>query len=173
MRKMPADVGARFGGDVEDLIADRWPAWVDDTRDGRNHEPGLVGHLSLQVLEALPTRKGIAPEGAEILVRPGLVRGTKARRHKRRGDALSSGDWKDLPRLIARPSAVLWDERNGTVIYLLPGSERRPQIAIEINAPIKRGPIGNSVVSAYKPRLPDIRGRLKGKLLTLLIGEVK
>lgn len=171
---LPPEVGSDFGVGLEGMIDRHWPVWLADTMVRGRHEPGLVGVMSRELIAALGAR-GTAPASAEIMVGPGLVRGPKAGRHEAAGDALTATDWLALPQLVRRATAVLLDSRTGKLILMLPGNDRVPQLAIELDR--KSGRPGepvtlNMVMSAYRPRLADLIGRLAGGLVELVLGRL-
>lgn len=170
---LPADLGAHFGRSLDAVIDRHWPVWVAETQSGRRHDAGLIGTLDNGVLDALRLRD-IAPLSAEVVVRPGLVRGPKARRHDATGDALSSEQWMILPQLFRNPLAVYIDEQSGNLIYVLAtGDIRQPQIAVSLDYArrVNRDAIiNNAVVSAYQARSVDLLARVAQGLLTLIFG---
>ena len=171
---LPPEIGSDFGAGLEGIIDRHWPVWLADTMVRGRHEPGLAGVLSKELIAALGER-GIAPASAEIMVGPGLIRGPKADRHEAAGDALTSTDWLSLPQLVRRTSAVLLDSRTGRLILVLPGDDRVPQLAIELDSKTGRQAgtgSWNLVISAYRPRLADLVGRLAGGLVQLILGKL-
>lgn len=171
---LPPEIGSDFGAGLAGMIDRHWPVWLADTMVRGRHEPGLAGVLSKDLIAALESR-GAAPASAEIMVTPGLVRGPKADRHEAAGDALSPTDWLTLPRLVRRATAVLLDTRTGKLILILPGDDRVPQLAIELDRKIGRSAEAgtwNLVTSAYRPRLTDLVGRLAGGLVELILGAL-
>lgn len=171
---LPPEIGSDFGAGLDGIIDRHWPVWLADTMVRGRHEPGLAGVLSRDLIAALAAR-GSAPASAEIMVNPGLVRGPKADRHEAAGDAFSAADWLALPKLIRRATAVLIDNRTGKLILILPGDDRVPQLAIELDSKTGRQAgtgTWNLVTSAYRVRPSDLIGRLSGGLLALILGQL-
>lgn len=171
---LPPILGSDFGNSMENIIDRSWPTWVADILVGGKHEPALAGVLSRDVISALEA-KGIAPLSSEILMKPGLISGPKATRHKTSGDALSDEDWLTIPNLLRRPDAVLLDQSSGAIVYLLPKSGSRPQLAVwlDYRMKIKRVVVtSNMVVSAYRPNSSEISRRIASGDLLLLLGSI-
>jgi hypothetical protein len=171
---LPPEIGGELGASAPAAIDRAWADWVPRALAGDMTEAQLAGVLGREVVEALEAR-GRAPSTADIMVPPSLLSGPKARRHETAGDALSTEDWLALSQRLRVPSAVLLDERSGALLILLAGSERVPQLAVRLDyATGKRTPGGvtNMVVSAYRPKVADILGRVAGGLLSLLLGAV-
>jgi len=172
--QLPPTLGSDFGTSMSEIIDRYWPTWVADTLVGGSHEPALAGVLSRDVIAAL-TGRGVAPESAEIMIKPGLVTGPKALRHAGSGDALSEAEWLSLPRLLRRPDAVLLDQQTGALLYLLPADAGRPQLAIRLDYKTRLGRkavVTNMVVSAYRAAIADARARVSSGILSLLLGKV-
>ena len=141
---------------------------------GGTHEPALAGVLSRDLIAALG-RRNIAPSSAEIMLKPGLIIGRKATRHEGSGDALSEADWLMIPQLLRRPDAVLLDKNSGALLYLLPKSENRPQLAVSLGYRMKIRRVvmtSNMVVSAYLPKEAELLRRLASGALSLIFGRV-
>lgn len=172
---LPAQLGSDFGKSLEAVIDRAWPLWLTDTKSAGSHTPGLAGVLSKDLLTALEA-KGIAPASAEITVNPGLLKGPKANRHAGSGDALTPEDWLALPASLRRPVAVLIDKKTGKLVYVLAGHDLAvPQIVVTLDYQTRiarKTVISNAIVSAYRPVLGDILGRMAGKLLELLVGKI-
>lgn len=173
---LPPLIGSDYGSSLEAIVSKAWPVWLSEAEAGRQSRPGLAGVLFREVIEALGSVDR-APRTADVLVSPGLVTGAKARRHLQAGDALTAEDWQSLPSLLRRPQAVALDLRSGKLLYVLAGEDRAPQLAVEIDQLLGKSgddrAIANLVVSAYRPRLADLRARIKGGLIRVLIGDIR
>ncbi|HWO99182.1 MAG TPA: phage minor head protein [Methylococcus sp.] len=173
IEKLPALLGARLGGDISRHIAGGFRSWLDEVRTGRRHDSALVGTLHRYDVAELIVR-GYSPESAEILVKPGLILGPKAKRHADAGDALSDSQWDTLPERLLDPIAVLFDRKNGSLIYVLPGEDRAPQLAIRTDVQFKKPKTtSNLIVSAYRPKMDDLRQRIARGDLELLRGKIE
>lgn len=170
---LPPELGARFGADRVDLIERVWRHWVTTTREGTDHDPGLVGVLSPEIVAALQAR-GIAPATAAVAVKPGLLVGPKAKRHEAVGDAIAETTWLGLTRQLLQPKAVLFDEKSQRLIYIL-DQDGGAQLAVAIDYPFtvdrKKG-VTNMVVSAYRPKLQNILERVVSGALTIILGAL-
>jgi hypothetical protein len=172
--RVPAAIGSDLGASMADRIDAHWPGWVTDTVAGTSHEPALVGVIGRDVIEAL-ARRGVTPVSSEMMIKPGLLVGPKARRHADAGNALTPEQWQDLPQRIRAPVAVLLDKKSGALIYILPGDATVPQLALRVDYLARRKPgekdvMLNMIVSAFNVRRADLLGRIAGGLIALLTG---
>lgn len=172
---LPPELGTAFGLQNAKAIKSGWNQWVKETVDGTSHEPGFLGVLGQDVIEALGMRD-MKPVTGSISVKPGLVAGPKAARHEKMGNALSDANWADLPDMIRTPLAVLRDEKTGKLLYVLPDETGVAQIAVELDfvytAQRQKG-VTNMVVSAYRAKLSDLIWRLARGEITLLTGSLQ
>ena len=73
---------------------------------------------------------------------------------------------------------MLLDKNTGALIFVLRGDQTVPQLALRIDVLARRRQgeaetMMNSVVSAFNAQLVDLLGRLRGKLLELLLGKLE
>lgn len=111
-----------------------WDAFVDNARSvGRPQGQSMAfGVLDPRDL-AFAQSKGATVQSGVIYLEDKLLAGAKARRHDADGNALSAAEWKALPQTIAQAERVLWDSKNGTLLYILPGTTWRTKIAVRFN----------------------------------------
>lgn len=118
---LPPDLAARalLGHALHPTRLAAFDDWVDSVlrQSGAMVGAGwVIGYLARADAETL----GNIDSGALVLDGARLV-GPGAQRPDLGGAALSSDDWKRLPRLLAEPEAVLFDRERGTLLYVLPG----------------------------------------------------
>lgn len=111
-----------------------WEAFVDNARaigrpQGQSMAFGVLDPRDL----AFAQRQGAAVQSGVIYLADDLLVGAKARRHETAGNALTATEWKALPQDMAQAERVLWDTKNGTLLYILPGGTRRAKIAVRFN----------------------------------------
>ncbi|MFN3595567.1 MAG: hypothetical protein ACK4TK_12955, partial [Thiobacillaceae bacterium] len=123
-----AAIGAQLADDIAPLVERDWAGWIDAALDGKERNRlGWLGVISPRDLAHLMSA-GIEPQTAEVMVRPGLVHGPKAKRHEDDGNALTDAQWRDLPALWRRAVALILDMESGKPLWLLPGADgRTPQ----------------------------------------------
>lgn len=172
--RLPPRLGSELGASLEGAIDRHWPAWIADTSAQASHDPGLVGVIRKDVIDALAAR-GIAPASSEIMIKPGLLVGRKAERHLGAGNALTELQWLNLPQVVRKPLAVYLDKKSGALLYILPGAGSLPQLALRIDYLASRKArekevLLNMIVSAFNVRRTDLAGRIAGGLLELLTG---
>jgi len=174
LREWPALIGAQFGEGIAGIIERAWPIWIAETQAGITHNPALVGSLSADLVRRLDEMSK-APASAEIMLRPGLIQGPKARRHAQKGDALPEDLWLSLPRRLRKPQAVLLDRKTGNLLFYLGDGNRPGQIAVVLDY-FTRKPskdVTNMIVSAYVPNLQEVRRRLASGKLEILSGSLE
>lgn len=117
------------------------------------------------------------PQVASITARSGLIDGPKAERHAASADALPLSVWEQLPQLLMRPQAVLYDKEHDSLLYVLPADgNERPQIAVRLDVWGKgkeKEKTTNRLASGYMAKPVNLRARVKGKLLELLLGSLE
>ncbi len=145
--------------------------WVDAVfrQDGARGLEWVIGYLAQADVEALVARGGAVANGSVVLADRLLV-GPKAVRHELAGNALSADEWKRVPRQLVEPEAVLYDKKNGTLLYVLPSPDgRKTKIVVEGGRVERRQPAYESVRSAFKVDVSNLRGGqfelLRGQLL--------
>lgn len=140
----------------------QWAGPIIDARIARNTSR-VVGAMTPDVLAGIraagiePLSAGITLRDAELLH---LVRDGKALR----GAMLAQEDVLQLPMLLAKPTAVLWDEVDQALIYLLDTPGQTNKAVIRINYTVKLNNDGqrslvaiNSVRSAGSADVGDLR----------------
>jgi SPP1 gp7 family putative phage head morphogenesis protein len=171
-----ADIGAGNADVLNALAARDWAEWLPQAQAGRaGRRQGWLGVLSATDLAHLRAA-GIRPLTAEVMVRPGVVHGPKARRHEAAGNALSASDWQQLPAAFARGAqALLLDVKSGKLLWLLPGRRGEPaQLAMEVDFVLERPKRStNAVKSAYRANLSDLRDRLRNAEIEVLWGSLE
>lgn len=170
-----AEIGARLADDLAPLIERDWAGWIERALAGQERNRlGWLGVISPRDLAHLMAA-GIEPQSAEVMVRPGLVHGPKARRHQDDGNALAPAQWRGLPALWRQAVALLLDVKSGKPLWLLPGADgRTPQLAMEVDFVTARPKrTTNAAVSAYTITLPEIKNRLKAGNARLLWGSLE
>lgn len=126
----------------------------------------IAGVMDPQDVAAL-MREGAAPLSSEIVIEDRLLVGAEARQHDAAGDALSAQVWENLPEMLQEPLAAALDTRSGKLLYVPPeASSRRPLLAVEIDYATKKPKRQlNMIVAAYRPKLNDVLGEIRGGLV--------
>lgn len=171
-----ASIGVQLADDIAPLAERNWADWVDKALSGQERNRlGWLGAITARDLAHLAAA-GIEPQTAEVMVRPGLLLGPKAKRHQDDGNALTPQQWRDLPALWRRAVALLVDTKSGKPLWLLPGADgRTPQLAVEvdfIDKKVKPKRATNAVVSAYRQDVAVLRRRWNAGEYRLLWGQV-
>lgn len=156
-RVWPVDVAATFAeglsdGNRAEIVKD-FAAFVDDTLTagraaGRRITVAAIGPAELAWLQK---EKGVVPLRADISLEDRLIIGKKARRHEAVGDALTTEEWRALPRL--EREAVLYDNETGNVLYVLTplaDDPRKVKAVVALDYRAKGKDAANSVRSVFK-----------------------
>ena len=169
--RVPARLGAQLAPRIADPVQRAWEDWLARKGDST---PAFVGPLSEMVVSALAAA-GAEPASAEVWIRPGIVKGPKARRHEARGDGLRDTDWQLVPAMLRSPRAILRDERTGRFLFLAPATDGTAQLALDLDYSLRverETRRVTTIVSAYLAREEGLSGRLRGGLLTLIFGAI-
>jgi len=170
-----AATGAGLADDLAPLIERDWAGWVEDVLAGRERNRlgwlGVISPLDLAHLK----QAGIEPLSAEVMVRPGLLRGPKAARHARDGDEIPDALWRVLPALFRQARALLVDVKSGKPLWVLPGGgDGTAQLAMQVDFVTGRPKrTTNAMVSAYRVTLGNLRNRLREGSVRLLWGSLE
>lgn len=124
----------------------------------------IAGALAPDTLAWLGREKDIHPISAEIGIQDKLVLGKKEARHQKAGDGLTEAQWRQLPALLEAPERILFDTRSGHLLFIGEAADAAGKLTVEFDylASKKTGKMLNMVVSAYRQRVPDIDGMIKG-----------
>ncbi len=171
----PADVGAAWWQASSPLlaaqttvpgIADNFRKYVTETFSKTAHEnkfavAGVAHPEDIKFLSSL----GKTPQSAEIAVPENLMIGKKAQRHEAAGDALTQAEWLAIPEGIANPTAVLYDNETGNLLYVMDaGSDPRVQklvVQMDFVAKKQKRTI-NMARSGFKIKSEDLKAGIKG-----------
>jgi SPP1 gp7 family putative phage head morphogenesis protein len=172
-------LGAGRDAALKEIALENWGAWtkwVDDVFDdgvarGRTRVMGYAQDPERRFLEA--NRMSLSTGALELDDR--LLVGRKAARYEEGAVALGPNDWKVLPLQFPDRDAVLFDEKNATLIYVL----STPDSDIVMRIAVKPGSIGrrrkvfhDAVRSAQRMRRADLAGAVKGGLYRLVAGKL-
>jgi len=149
--------------------------WVERVM-GQSGARGLewvIGYLAQADIEHL-IGQGIQVANGAVVLEDRLLVGPKAKRHESAGNALTPDEWKQVPRQMAEPDAVLYDTANGTLLYVLPSPDgRKAKIVVEASRIEKKTPAHESVRTAFKVSLAALTGGVSGGAYKLIRGELK
>lgn len=169
---LPAPIGAAMWDSLKGAVAmERQLAWYDTLDAWRSSgqvgapRTHVVGALDALTLAWLQVEKKIAPVSAEIAIQDRLILGPKEHRHQGRlRDGLSAAEWRRLPELLEHPAQVLYDTRSGHLLYVGDGALATEKLTVEFDFRVdkKLDKRANLIVSAYRQRLADILGSIKG-----------
>jgi hypothetical protein len=176
--KLDAPIGAAMWQALKPaLLADRAVAyreWLADLAvdvTAKSRAP-VIGAIDPADLKWLAESGKATPSSAEISISSSAINGPKAARHEAAGDSLPAQAWEQLPELIDEPLAVLYDAKKGTLLYVLPEqSVRRGQVVVEFD--FTRKDFRNMIVSAYRPKLANLKNRVENGSLIVMRGGVE
>lgn len=174
-------VNRMLGNDrlLEALSTD-FAAWVDEV--AKHKKPGnqfvVIGALTPVVLEKLESKEQL-PETATILVRDAeiahMLRDAKVDRKTSTGlrRALSAAEVHQLPNIINRPKAVLWDSQDGALIYVFASeADEAGKVVVRVDFRTKLSGQGRQTVNAVRSGGLVRLSNLKAKRYELLEGEL-
>lgn len=126
-----------------------WASKALDTRRAGNSVQAL-GFMQPSIQQAVATRLGRQPTALLAIGEKQLLHADSAK-HIAQGKALSKPEYMQLPRMLAKPEAVIWDKAHNNLLYIYPSSENS-KIKIVINTgwkQKKQQPL-DTVINAYK-----------------------
>lgn len=173
---LDAPIGAALAEHLKPALAmERRLAWNDALdawrASGQVGAPRtqIVGALDPATLDWLRTKKTIEPAGAEIAVQDRLVLGPKEARHQKAGDGLTEAEWRNLPAILDAPSRILYDPKSGHLLFIGEAGDAAEKLTVEFDFLLKKSrDTMNMIVSAYRQRLADIEGAIKGGVLEVV-----
>ena len=131
VNRAPATAGAAAAAQVLPHIAGdvqrAYTEWVDAIAEGKLGEAGgrrTIGAISPQILQALKTKVGVAPETAGLTIEQREISHLLA--EARKGDkALTVDQVRYLVHYLANPAAVIWDAggKYPALLYVLERAE--------------------------------------------------
>ncbi len=133
-----APLGAMTFRDLGPLAAREvksgYATWIAEVRKSKvtRHSFTTLGAMAPEEIQFLES-KGVMPSTAAIIIEDRLVVGKKAERHKKSGDALSDAEWDSLPNAVLTPQAVLYDNDDGKLLYVMPSLDdpRKVKVVVE------------------------------------------
>lgn len=142
-------------------------------QDGARGLEWVIGYLAQADVDYLAGKTIQVANGAVVLDDGRLV-GPKAKRHERSGGALTPDEWKQVPRQLAEPEAVLYDKENGTLLYVLPSPDgRAAKIVVEASRIEKKKPAHESVRTAFKVTRGALQAGIDGRAYEVVRGALK
>ncbi|AFL76226.1 phage minor head protein [Thiocystis violascens] len=149
--------------------------WVEAVfrQDGARGLEWVIGYLAQADVDYL-AGKGVQIANGAVVLDDGRLVGPKAKRHERSGDALTPDEWKQVPRQLAEPEAVLYDKENGTLLYVLPSPDgRAAKIVVEASRIEKKKPAHESVRTAFKVTRGALQAGIDGRMYDVVRGALK
>lgn len=126
-----------------------WAGKALDTRRAGNSVQAL-GFMTPTIQQAVTARLGQAPTALLAIGEKQLLH-ADSKKHQAKGVALSKPEYMQLPLMLAKPEAVIWDKSHNNLLYIYPSSEDS-KIKIVINTgwqQKKQQPL-DTVINAYK-----------------------
>jgi hypothetical protein len=129
----PPQIAAAFAGEMKegarDAIAEEYGRWIDDVLADPTPRGRVVTLWAMAPAElAFLQTAGRPPQRADISLEDRIVVGKKAERHEAAGNALTEAQWRALGRM--QPEAVLYDNTDGRLLYVLPGDDRKIKVVV-------------------------------------------
>lgn len=175
LAKLPAQIGADMASSWSDRVRDAWDEsfarWTDDVLTGPPRgRLFIAGALERDWVRELAAA-GHPPATAEIAVRDQDVWHTF--RDAKRG-ALDPAWYRELPRHLRTPSAVLLDATNPerpTLLLIYPAGDGANKLVVAVNYRVKKHGTMNIVESGRTMAADDV-GALIGKGAVLISGRM-
>ncbi|MDM8181264.1 phage head morphogenesis protein [Marinobacter salarius] len=145
-----------------ELRQEQFAQWAQDVLANRRAGHGLasIGFLPEALASAVFQRTGKAPSRLLVIGEKQLMH-ADSQKHQDSGIALPLALYQELPRLMAKPQAVLWDKVKKNLVYVADAAEDSAYKVV-VNAPYrlaKSEPVPlDVVVNAYQVRASDLLG---------------
>ena len=171
LRKAQNTLGDEQGlAEVQRVLLDpvrlkAWQAFVDTAiAAGRPQGQSMAfGALTAADL-AFAVARGAQVQSGVIFISDSKLAGQKARRHAQADNALTALELKALPQQFAAAEQVLWDIKNRTLLYILPGEDHRTKVAVRFNRE-QYGKIKvDDAATLFKVSPQDLASGLRGGL---------
>lgn len=127
--------------------------WVDNAL--QNRRPGnsvqTLGFMQDDIREQVQQRLGTKPGYLMAISEKELLH-ADSNKHQIKGVALEPTEYQQLPQLLQQAEAVLWDNANKNLMYVMPSLDGRAiKIIVNANWLLKRQPqLLNAVINVYK-----------------------
>lgn len=154
---LPAPHGAMLNQETLDAalphLSKDFGAWADDVMSTGHQARGelrVVGGLTPKVLAHLED-VGHPPATAAIVVDDKAIQHMMRDAKKASGKTLAAEALRDLPGIIGKPTAVLWDTQDPALLYVfeVPGESRKGKLVVRVDAVTKvRGADGKREIQA-------------------------
>lgn len=152
-----------------------WTGWIDDVFEaGRARGASRVLGYAQSIERAFAEREGIRFATGAFEVEDRMIVGRKAARYAGSGTALSRDEWKVLPMAFLDREAVLYDERNKTLLYVVKVGAGSSDVRVVVKPALleRLASAHDSVRSVQHVRLEDLIAGLKGGLYRLVAGAL-
>ncbi|OCQ50961.1 Phage Mu protein F like protein [Photorhabdus australis subsp. thailandensis] len=139
-------------------------------RPGNNIQP--LGFMTDDIAVAVEERTGKPAARVLAISEKDLVHADSLK-HQKKGVALTMAEYQALPRVIANPSAVLWDKQNQNLLYIR--SDDDLTIKTVVNAPwsVRKQPDAlDVVINTYRVPLTELKKGVAGGNYELLKGAL-
>jgi SPP1 gp7 family putative phage head morphogenesis protein len=141
--------------------------WVDSVLAREKPLTGdtkTVGFLDDDVYNFLK-EKGIVPNTGVIVFSDKQLIHADRGIHKTRGTALSTEDYKNLPKLVNNPEAVLFQEANSNILYVYSLGNEKAKFVATVNYKLKQKGIVNYIDTALRVPALNLQDKAKYKLI--------
>lgn len=149
--------------------------WVTQTLSARRpgHGVASVGIMTNEIAEQVAMRTGVQPARLMVMGEKQLVHADSTK-HQQMGVTLTDAEYQQLPVMLAKPDAVLWDTGHRNLLYVYGASDGRT-LKIVVNAPFsmrKQPDEVDVVINAYKIGAEKLKEGVKSGVYELLGGGI-
>lgn len=150
-----------------------WTRWVDEVIEAgvARGQSRVLGYAQ-SIERGFAEREGLTFATGALEVEDRMLVGRKAARHAEQGAALSVDEWKVLPMAFLDREAVLFDETNRTLLYVMKVGAGDADVRVVVRPAMmgRKKRAHDSVRSVQHVRLEDLQGALRGGLYRLVAG---
>ncbi|WP_350306967.1 phage head morphogenesis protein [Photorhabdus viridis] len=139
-------------------------------RPGNNIQP--LGFMTEDIAVAVEERTGKPAARVLAISEKDLVHADSIK-HQKKGVALTMAEYQALPKIVANPSAVLWDKQNQNVLYIRSDDNRTLKTVVNAPWSVRKQPDTlDVVINTYRVPLTELKKGVAGGNYELLKGTL-
>ncbi|SQI34952.1 phage head morphogenesis protein, SPP1 gp7 family [Leminorella richardii] len=137
-------------------------------RPGNGIQP--LGFMSDDIADAVEKRTG-QPAARLLAVSEKNVIHADSLKHQTKGVALTLAEYQSLPKSLNTPRAVLWDNQNHNLLYVIDSGKEMAKIVVNSPYGVRKQPDAlDVVINAYKVSLFELQKGIEGGNYSVIKG---
>jgi SPP1 gp7 family putative phage head morphogenesis protein len=149
--------------------------WITNTLAKRQAGHGVqtLGFLDENLAKSV-IAKGFATPSRVLVINEKNVLHADSKKHQDKGIALNQTEYQQLPKMLAQPQAVLWDNKHNNLLFIYP-SENNNKIKMVVNAPYGIKKLNDKLdvlINAYKINAFHLMNGINVGVYEVLVGNL-